>query len=636
MELGANPSYAFLSGNAANRTFQILPDGNDGLGDWKPITRMSPVFPVKHIRNGVDYTSPHEFRFEGSWTVVFIGPVHPEEFAPLQSFDGEFWLTLGLYNILLASQDRKQIAAAKRWCSANGKPCEAWTIKDGRVLRTNVAEVSFEQEPNTELSKLWQQQAPHELHEAILEFVPLAAAAISRGRASGIGLDQDLRHLPNVFSKIVESGSASDRKYIALGRLLTINAGLSRFSSQTFAGTSPIHSTECHFWLHSLFGIGVANLALRNIRDFMHRTLGGAQIHKRFKKLELDTSGIDLCSTTPEDKDYLGDVGFIEKNEAIPLLAFFSARDGYRSTEVTVSAPLAAVSSCNSVKWSLVTLTHEFCHVIVRAIQSDLYPDFSRQDQILDCVSLIYSDGPAENLVTEIRRSLLLSMCQMENNLAGKEANDGVEITPESIRVMLQRWRQEIDEIMVHVFDYLYFYGQDSQRYIFGIWSSWGTIPNIRYRVKEYVVRSVCAVLSKHIMRGSEALDVARDEVLDQLRALAISDSDSRYVQDAVDFLENRWESEGRNAVAVRRNLVKITKIFLFSEELATALRSEPGISTGGGDHDGYSYRRRHLSVESLSNPLLFLANYTGQMPPSQVESLWMLYILAYCYHPNE
>lgn len=636
MELGADPSYAFLSGNASERTLYILPEGKDGLGDWKPITRMSPVFAVRHFRDGVDYASPREFRFEGKWCVIFVGPVHPEEFAPLRYFSGEFWLTLGLYNLLLASQDKRQIEAAKEWCSLNQKPCEIWSIEDGKVLSTHVAEVSFEEEPSTELSQLWQQDAPHELREAIREFVPLAAAAISRGRASGIGLDQDLRYLPSVFSKIVESGAASERKYIALGRLLTINAGLSRFSSQTFSGTSPIHSTECHFWLHSLFGIGVANLALRNIRDFMHRTLGEAQIHKRLKKLELDTSGIDLSSETPAAKDYLGEVGLEDNSEAIPLLAFFSARDGYRSTEVTVSAPLAAVSSCNSVRWSLLTLTHEFCHVIVRAIQSDLYPDFSSPEQIKDCVSLIDSDGPAENLLREIRRSLLMSVCQMENHLAGKPANDSIEITPDSVRVMLQRWRQEVDEIIVHVFDYLYFYGQDSERYIVGIWSSWGTIPNIRYRVKEYVVRSVCAVLSKHLMRGSDALDEARDEVLDQLRALAKSDPDSRYVHDAVEFLERKWESEGRDTVFVRRNLVKLSRTFLFSEDLATKLRSEPDISTGGGDHHGYSYRRRDLDRKLLSNPLLFLANYTNQLPPSQVDSLWMLYILAYCYHADE
>ena len=65
MELGHNPSYAFLSGNAEQRTFQILPNGRDGLGNWAPVSRMSPVFPVRHFRGGVDYTSPSEFHFEG-------------------------------------------------------------------------------------------------------------------------------------------------------------------------------------------------------------------------------------------------------------------------------------------------------------------------------------------------------------------------------------------------------------------------------------------------------------------------------------------------------------------------------------------------------------------------------------------
>lgn len=137
-------------------------------------------------------------------------------------------------------------------------------------------------------------------------------------------------------------------------------------------------------------------------------------------------------------------------------------------------------------------------------------------------------------------------------------------------------------------------------------------------------------------MRGSDALDEARTEVLKHLQALAQSDPVSRYVRDAVDYLQNKWDSEARDAVLVRRNLVKLARIFLFSEELATKLRSEPEISTGRGDQLGYTYKRRDLDRKSLRNPLLFLANYTNQSPPSQVDSLWVLYILAFCYHTDE
>ena len=57
----------------------------------------------------------------------------------------------------------------------------------------------------------------------------------------------------------------------------------------------------------------------------------------------------DLTRGEPPDKDYLWDVTLSDDSgELMPLITCFSARDGYRSTETTVSAPLAAVSSCNS------------------------------------------------------------------------------------------------------------------------------------------------------------------------------------------------------------------------------------------------------------------------------------------------
>ena len=65
---------------------------------------------------------------------------------------------------------------------------------------------------------------------------------------------------------------------------------------------------------------------------------------------------------------------------------------------------------------------------------------------------------------------------------AGRPTGSSVNVGVQELRRLLQRWRQDVDETMVHAFDFLYFYGKDVSRYIAGIWSSWGTIPNIGTR----------------------------------------------------------------------------------------------------------------------------------------------------------
>ena len=164
-----------------------------------------------------------------------------------------------------------------------------------------------------------------------------------------------------------------------------------------FAGTSPIINRECHFWSHSFLGIGVANLALINIRLFIEKTLGAARIPERFQLMCADPKNIiDLTSTTPLHKDFLGEVKLQDDaaEPIYPLITYFSARDGWRGTATTISAPLAAVSSCNSVRWSLITLTHEFSHIIIGAILSDLYPDY-RDDESVQSFRDLWDKGSA-------------------------------------------------------------------------------------------------------------------------------------------------------------------------------------------------------------------------------------------------
>jgi hypothetical protein len=618
-----------------NEAIRIVADFPLAIPLWNNSSRVSPVFGVTNR----EYSSPVDFEFPGKWSLIFLGPVHPENVFPLASIQCHVWLSVGLFNVVLAVDDAPKATSIVDWAKEEQLPYERWEVEDG-----SIRDMSTWQPPDVQgdwrdvVARICKSAFRDELKEAIQEYCPLMASAISRSGGLPFDFATELVSFNQTVARLLEvyyRNVKDDRSYWALGQFLVINAGLSRFSSQTFAGATPIEHTECHFWLHSLLGIGLATAALRNVRTFIQSTLGEARLHDRFSALAQKTNTLDLTKRFPPDADYLGEVELGSPDPIIPLLTYFSARDGYRSTELTVSAPLAAVAACNSQRWSLLTLTHEFSHVIIRAIQARLYPDNNNPADLLNCLALIEANAPAENLFEEIRRIVLFSIVKMDDAAQNRKAGDSIDLNLASLQALLQRWRQDVDEILVHAFDFMYFYGQDVDKYVRGIWASWGTIPNIGTRVLDYVVRSICAVLTKHLRRGSKGEAFARDEVRAVLGALPAHGTGRRYIDQAIQYIDQYWDDVVLPRVRARRQLVKIVNVFLFSEGIATQVRGETQVSGGAGKKEGYEIVRGDLEVRRITNPLHFIEVFTDTLTPNATDSAWILYMLAFGCEPN-
>ena len=320
------------------------------------------------------------------------------------------------------------------------------------------------------------------------------------------------------------------------------------------------------------------------------------------------------------------------------MATYFSARDGWRGTSTTISAPLATINSCSSTRWSLITLTHEFSHIIISAILADLYPDFTDPSEIKSFRALWYNNKPGAHLFEEIQRIILFSILEMNEAGHGITSAENYNhyLQHEELKILLRRWQPYIEETMVHVFDFLYFYGRDVERYIRGIWASWGTIPNVSSRIEDYVVRSISAVLSHHWRRADDAEDLAKQEVTSALQKLQESKLGGRYVEEALQLLDKKWDSHIKRQVRARRQLVKIVSTYLFSEEIASNIRGESEISGGTKDTEGYPLHPGHIDERSIRNPLRFIEIYTKLAEPSIAHSVWMLYTLAFCVQSND
>lgn len=605
----------------------------DVLLDWKSSTRISPIFPVS--LSGRSPSKAHKFL--GKSSILLVGPIHPQEVSTACSSPIDaMWVGFGLLNVIVATSSPRDIRAIQQLAQARGIAVEHWRLLDDVIHKVTACKTNGVGDLGARLGRLSSRSLIPEVREALSEFCPLMASTLARSQHLPPGIRAGLLSTLEYIEEAIKDAEAQKNTtpYRLLGQLLMVNAGLSRFSSQTFAGTVPVSETECHFWTHSFLGIGVASIGLWKLTEFLEKTLGSARLPERFAELRTVNQDVpDLCildvNSSFWSTDHIGQVNLKSQKAQplVPLIAYFSARDGFRSTLTTISAPLASVASCNSPRWSLLTITHEISHIVVRGMLASLYPDFEDPKQIDRCLTLLDKKKGA-NLLEEITRLLFVTITMID--LVHSDRKEAVDYEAESFIKLLEHWQREVEEVLVHVFDFVYFYGKDVTKYINGIWASWGTIPNIGTRIPDYVVRTITTVVGNHLRRpGGE--DVARELVVRSLTELQRGTMGGAYIQIALDYISNHWSDEIRPRVLARKGLVKIAQTFFFSESVATNVRSEPEISGGATEKEGYTLRVGQLDLKPIKNPLRFLELYSVSNQPSLTESIWIYYVLTFC-----
>ncbi len=102
--------------------------------------------------------------------------------------------------------------------------------------------------------------------------------------------------------------------------------------------------------------------------------------------------------------------------------------------------------------------------------------------------------------------------------------------------------REEVEEVMVHVFDFIYFYGAPPEVYVPAIWRSWDAIPNLRRRLPYYVLRTLCAVYAKFWNSPNPRRDtIAAVEA--GMEAVAKSDKGNICIHAGLEYLKKERET---------------------------------------------------------------------------------------------
>jgi hypothetical protein len=633
MELSFDRRFIVLSYNRSQQRYfaKLESSLQRVIKGWTPTTRISPLFGIKNYRHKTFTFSKNKNKNY----IIFIGPIPPSrlhEFIPKRC---GLWLSLGLFNVVLQTPKSSDKRTIINWLDSNNFRYELWALEKHKI--TNIRESKNGLANNSwrdNIAEVAELKVPLQMEDTKSEYCPLISTSLARSSECYPSILSELENVNAIISKLLLSSldSSLSEQHEANAVLAKTNAGLSRFSSQTFSGTSPITGTECHYWTHSLLGTGMANIALNNIFSFIRDKLGLFNLPARLENIDNCTilpTPFSLVEKSHSDefwyKDYLKNTPVLSSEESqivFPLVTYFSGRDGFKSTKTTLSAPLATISACNSRYWDLMTLTHELSHLVIKGFLSSICPNRESNEEVGTAVKLVTNNIPESTWSDSLRKYVLQSILLIhKKDIDGKLSAINTSI----MKKILNRWYYEIEEIMAHVFDFLYFYKQDVQHYISGIWSSWSVIPNISNRVEEYVIRTMCSVLSKNLRKGSESENIAYEQVLSSLAEIKNNDPQLPYVSDAILFLKNSWDSDLRNRIIARKSLVALVRSFFYSDYIAAQLFKERHLSGHRSETDGYSKKIGIIDGVKIDNPLRFLKNYTKDQDPSSCKSLWIL-----------
>ncbi len=609
------------------KTLQFFDSYSKCHEHWTAGSLISPIFPIDSAT--LPNLSDRKLR-----RIYLIGPVHPGEIK----CKGELFISLGIFNIVVLAKNKQDYKSVDNFISQKNLNCEIWHIRGSKIERI---EIKFKSPAKsrklTPLKKTTFIKSPHpELSNDFFEYQTQMLSLTSRSSMLDLLILDDFSRFDSLFKEILNDKDLTNELVRKQAYLTLANSVLSRYSSQVFGGTTPITSTECNIWSHSLFGVGIASLALQSIRNFIEKTFIEARFIDRLEALngEKDITNEPISQILDNDdfwkNDHLYDYAS-QKNmnsdsaqfdDILPLLTCFSGKDGFRNTEIYLSAPTAVIDSCNTIAWTLLTLTHEISHTLIDAVFGELLPSPDDEEEINEMVKLL--DQPEKTMLDRLREMLWVASWMFWNE--AKE--ETLETDSELIMKVLRSKGFEVKEILTHIFDFLYFYNADEEYYVRSIWISWGLIPNIRDRTPKYIIRTLCALHSIHLREGNERFGYTIDRLLSYLSDAKKITPESTYITYAIEDLENN-RSRYERSLADCELLVKFTKYFLYSDKIQTMLTRERDIA-GGKSPGGYLFRVKEFSSITVKNPLKFIETFSKDKRSNKLKSVWMLQQIAF------
>ena len=189
---------------------------------------------------------------------------------------------------------------------------------------------------------------------------------------------------------------------------------------------------------------------------------------------------------------------------------------------------------------------------------------------------------------------------------------------------MIDRRHEEVEELMVHTFDFIYFYGSDVGRYVRSIWKSWESIPHLETRIREYLLRTLATIETKFLSGPAPDIRAKRD-LISYLGGTAKKLGQSSYASMALQLLSEDWQNI-QIELAQRILITQLVPAFLSGPEGLARVRRR---GRPAYRRSGRGSKELIFTGEPILNPLDFIEHEIEASGDAH-RSFWMLQRLAF------
>lgn len=541
---------------------------------------------------------------------------------------------------------------------------EVWQLTGGNVREDEVAVTVFQtSKVGSECPELSSDGLPYEVACQVRQLQANLQLALYRAHHFAPETTPGLLRVANSGARLVGTlhqvagetptlDSVSLHHYL-LSSLLELNAALSLVISQTLGGNPPLLNSEYPVAEYGLLGVGTACRGLWGLYEHLRGAIDHENHIEKARTLYPATAAFDpflnwqhlsyhSWAACPARVTQLPSV---EPGLDSAHLVHFSSRFGFHETAYTLGASWQSLHASSSQEWHLLTVTHEFLHAYVRRLTAVLFPDISAYEAVSQIMrgERLPSNAMESMQVALTLATLRYAAAQAEARDAdpsfGGFTGEGYNARPsvQQVRAALDLDLRQVQEVVVHVLDYLYTFAADDVEYISAIWQSWSTVPSVTERIHEYLLRTLCALAARSI-------DVDRDEepvfqdvyrrTHDCLTKLSeefdspVLDAALAYLSDEVHAFRLRLEfSQGYY-------ITRVTDTFLYDESIGFQLRRDASTTSGIDDQRLYAINPGEYPDQPVGSPLAFLADRFrsgNRLASDELEyaSLWQLLMIT-------
>lgn len=561
-----------------------------------------------------------------------------------REFADRILLSHGLASVVLVLDDPAAVQLVRGACTEACTAIEVWPVESGTLLREGVQILDTSELTRPAPEPVSFDSLPYEAAAQVRQFNANLAMAWLRATRYAPAYESLLLFYHEVAAQAsaglqacnVQSGGTSAHRaelgreyFYRISGLVEMNAALSFLYSQALGSSPSVLDGAFPVAEYSLLGIGSVSLGVWRLYTHMSSVIGDASVPQKImssyasaapfepfvNRLYFNASDWDEHPAGVHNLPVPADDPTDRRYHTI----YFSSRGGFHETLHTISVSWQCIHASALREWNLLTLSHEYLHAHVRDVLDAIIDLADEAD--LQALADAYAGRTAPATARRAMQLALVSAISEISTARGiaEEAlhRDYVAekipltITPDQIRKLHDYSWWYVNEIVVHVLDFLYFYNGQPGVYLSSLWNSWSLVPKVSHNLGHYVQRTICALASgtpcgkPEVAVFPEVCQQLEDEfrhIIDATGGAAV------VVEQALEYLTS---GEGRDRLKIEftANLyvVRLTRAFFYDKTIHANLVRDTQSSVDDEGRIRYGLQPGDFEAFRIQSPVAFL-----------------------------